>query len=360
MITCELARNLLEKSGVVVTDIELIPEGSNHKVFIVTTEQSKMICKFPIKRETEVDHNMDTLFGGELSLAREESIYNITRALDVPAPEVYDFKHMDGYDFILIELMKGQSLTKHIDSTNYSKSSFLEAIKYLGRDCAKIQKIHFKSFGDLINETSITPPGLINFADRFESIVSRRIKRTADKGAFTSDEVQLVQDFFMERLSIFRPLLDISNKPATLVFTDMHADNFFVDNTGQPSGYFDLESSQAAPAELEFYGFRFFLFNYFDEETMIEAERLFFDSYITAGGLYAPTHQLDHELIDFLSACRLLELTESYWGHKDGLRDLWAFKMKTLLMQYIFTLKVDYITLADIFREKTKQPKTPN
>ena len=56
----------------------------------------------------------------------------------------------------------------------------------------------------------------------------------------------------------------------------MHAENFYVDHFGKPSGYFDLESAQAAPAALEFYGFRFFLFNFYDEECFKAAEGAFF------------------------------------------------------------------------------------
>ncbi|MCH4886348.1 aminoglycoside phosphotransferase family protein [Acidaminobacter sp. JC074] len=359
MITIDKVEELLVKSSIEVSDIEFIPEGSNHQVFIITALGKKMICKFPIIRSTETHGNLDTMFGGELSLERETYLYQLSKSLGVPAPEFYAHISLDGYDFILIELMKGMPLTKYIETSNFSKVQFLDVMKKLGSDFAKIQSINFNAYGNLIGHNKITPTNLFNFADRFIEIIDRRIERGINKGAFTSEEVVLVEAFFHKRINDFKPLLELKSKPATLVFTDMHADNFFVDETGKPSGYFDLESSQAAPAELEFYGFRFFLFNYFDEETFQDAEKAFFSSYKAAGGKYAPTHEKDHELIDFLSACRLLELTESYWGHRDGLRDLWAFKIKTLLMNYIFTLKVDYIGLSDIFREKTKQPRSP-
>lgn len=364
MITCELATQLLCKANFKVKDIKLIPEGSNHKVFIVTlNDDSKVICKFPIQRHTEdgiTEKHTDTLFGGELSLKRESALYTLARVSgQVPAPLVYSLCNVDEYDFIVLELMKGKSFREYVSENNYSVDTFLRSIERLGQDFAKIQNFQFKSFGNIISETSIEPSNIDNFADRFSSIINNRIDKANTKGVFTSSELNLVNKYFTSKIDSFRPYLDIKSKPPVMIFTDMHADNYFVDAHGIPSGYFDLESSQAAPAELEFYGFRFFLFNYFDKETMIKAESKFFKAYKNAGGKYAPETQVDHELIDFLSACRLLELAESYWGYIDGLRDNWAIKIKLILLNYILYNDLDYIALADIFREKTLQPKHP-
>ena len=364
MITCETAKHYLETSNYHVVDIKLIPEGSNHKVFIVTLEDNrKVICKFPIQRHTETDHtskHLDTLFGGELSLDRETSLYNLARESGhVPAPIVFDHVRVDDIEFIVLELMSGESFAEFLNKNNHSKSTYLSSLNKLGRDFANIQKISFESYGNIMKD-KIMPEHLLNFVDYFTTIINNRIEKAFKKGAFTKDELKIIKEFFTEKLWYFKPLLDHELTPPVMVFTDMHADNYFVDATGKPSGYFDLESSQAAPAALEFYGMRFFLFNYYDSATMIEAEQSFFEGYNDAGGLYAPQSDMDHQLIDFLSACRLLELTESYWGHRDGLRDLWAFKMKNILMQYLFTDQVDYISLSNIFREKTLQPHHPN
>lgn len=359
-MNCEQAKYYLNKAHYHVVDIEWIPEGSNHKVFIVTLEdKGRVICKFPVQRHTEKDHqgeHRDTLFGGLLSLDREEYIYDLARLKGhVPAPKVYGHHTVDGVEFMLTELMPGKPFSEWIESENYSKSKFLDAMKYLAIDFANIQKISFDQYGDIMKD-HILPKNKFNFVDRFSDILMHRINKGYNKLAFTDYEKKIISKVFTEKLASFRT----STLIPTMVFTDMHADNFFVDALGQPSGYFDLESSQAAPAALEFYGFRFFLFNYFDKETMLEAEKVFFTAYEKAGGLYAPKSDKDHELIDFLSACRLLELTESYWAYEDGLRDLWALKIKNLLMDYLFTNTIDYIKLSDIFREKTKQPESPN
>ena len=144
-----------------------------------------------------------------------------------------------------------------------------------------------------------------------------------------------------------------------MVFTDMHGRNFFVDEAGVPSGYFDLESSQAAPAALEFYGFRFFLFNFFDAETFPKAEAAFFKGYRAAGGPCAPETAEDEALIQLLSGCRLLELSESYWGVVDAVRDTWGERMKALLLRYMETGEIDYPALGQLWRQRDGQPLHP-
>lgn len=364
MITCKAAKKLLSKAGHEVKDIQLIPEGSNHKVFIVTTKDNvKMICKFPTQRYTENNMsiaNVDTLYGGELSLKREASLYTLAREKGyVPTPKVYVLCNIDGFEFILLEMMSGVSFREYVHNNNYSLDKFLNSLELLGADFAGIQSITFESYGDIMSQDKISPSNLTNFADRFSKIIKRRIDKANKKGVFTSHELELVTNFFFRRLEEFHPYLSIDKKPPVMVFTDMHADNYFVDESGKPSGYFDLESSQAAPAELEFYGLKFFLFNYFDEDTMCKAEKAFYKGYISSGGKYAPKDEIDNTLIDFLSGCRLLELTESYWGYIDGLRDLWGYKMKAILLNYILYGKVDYIAISNIYREKTKQPCSP-
>ena len=55
----------------------------------------------------------------------------------------------------------------------------------------------------------------------------------------------------------------------------------------------------------------------------------------------------------------MLELSESYFGVKDGLRDNWSNRFKALLWQAIGADRVDYMGVGDILREKTGQP-TPS
>lgn len=361
MVTCELAKHLLSKAGVEVKEIHLIPEGSNHIVFEVISEDDRvMICKFPTQRTTENNMSavkVDTLFGGELSLQREADLYTLARERGlVPAPAVYALCTIEGYEFILLERMPGVSFREYFQNNSYSLDKFYHSLELLGTDFAKVQSFTFESYGDIMSPMKVTPLHLTNFADRFSKVIARSIDKANKKGVFTPKENEVVTHFFRGKLEEFRPYLSAAKKPSVMVFTDMHVDNYFVDDSGKPSGYFDLESSQAAPAELEFYGFRFFLFNYLDAAVMDKAEEAFFRGYLSAGGKYAPKDEIDHRFIDFLSGCRLLELTESYWGYVDGLRDLWGYKMKAILLEFILYGKIDYSAISNIFREKTKQP----
>ena len=165
--------------------------------------------------------------------------------------------------------------------------------------------------------------------------------------------------FFQEKFDALRPVLSADVCRPVMVFTDMHGRNFFVDEAGVPSGYFDLESSQAAPAALEFYGFRFFLFNFFDAETFPKAEAAFFKGYRAAGGPCAPETAEDEALIQLLSGCRLLELSESYWGVVDAVRDTWGERMKALLLRYLETGEIDYPALGQLWRQRDGQPLHP-
>jgi aminoglycoside phosphotransferase (APT) family kinase protein len=354
------AEAILHAAGFSPKKIHYIPEGSNHEVFLITMESDKEeILKLPSQRYTEDNGHTDTLFGGDLSLKRESALYALAKSAGVPGPQVYAWSPADPA-YILMEKMLGKSYSAYLEETGFSKQVFLDSLFALGEDFAKIHQIRFNSFGDIQGEDEISPEGFTNFADRFSSIMEMRIDKAEKKGALLVEEANNARQYFRKQFEELKPLLSKEAKPPTMVFTDMHADNFFVDENGKPSGYFDLESAQAAPAELEFYGFRFFLFNYYDQATMEEAEAAFFMGYERAGGAFAPKTKEDHQLIDLLAGCRLLELTESYWGYIDGLRDNWAVEIKTILQNYLTTNTVNYVALADVFRAKTGQPKQPN
>lgn len=93
-ITPEQATQALAAGGHDIQSIRRIEEGSNHFVFDVRLGDGRpAICKFAKVRETEVGlggAQRDTLFGGPLSLAREEAIFTAVRTQGgLPAPEVY-------------------------------------------------------------------------------------------------------------------------------------------------------------------------------------------------------------------------------------------------------------------------------
>ena len=364
MITTGSAGDALRECGYRLKHIRPISEGSNHYVFDVILEGDRpAICKFAKTRETEEglsEGSKDTLFGGTLSLEREAYLFRMIKAqAKVPTPEVYGIHDSSCGRFILLERMTGISQKECMVRSGFSKKTFLDSMEYLGRDFAQIQNVTFSTFGNIMKDSVIEPEGMDNFSDRFLQVVDMRLEKCTKKGVFSAEEAKKAEEFFHEKLHELRPYFNAGHVPPVLVFTDMHAENFFTDEQGVPSGYFDLESAQAAPAALEFYGFRFFLFNYYDSTCFQEAEDAFFKGYRENGGKYAPVSAEDEESIDFLAGCRLLELAESYWGITDGIRDTWGLRMKELLLQYMETGKIDYMAVGEIWRQRDGQPETP-
>lgn len=365
MITEKMALETLEKAGYNIKNIHYIDEGSNHYVFDILLDNDKeLICKFTKIRETEkdLDDNIDTLFGGKLSLKRQGNIFNIVRnTAKLPAPEVYKILDSPYGEYILLEKMSGMSHKEYLEKENHSLDSFLKSLELLGRDFATLHNsITFPSYGNVEDYNIIEPAGKTNFFDYYKRVLDMRLTRAKEKDMFNDIEYNQVKEFFYNEFNKYYSYLDIKKVPPVLVFTDMHGDNFFVDSNGKPSGYFDLESAQAAPAHLEYYGFRFFLFNYYDEDSFIKGEEAFFKGYKDNNGKYYPKINIDNEIIDLLAALRLLEISQSYWGHIDGLRDDWGKRIKDLIFLYMKTKKVDYIELGNIWRERDKQPEKPN
>jgi hypothetical protein len=305
-ITIDLAREALASSGYHFSSITQINEGSNHYIFRVVLADGRIaICKFARTRSTEegiTPPHTDTLFGGALSLERESNLFSMVREkTGVPTPRVYGLHASKFGDFLIIEALPGVSYGHYLRNSGYSSRAYLHSLRLLGRDFAAVQRVRFPSFGNIMGNETIEPTGLTNFADRWRSILDTRIACCVRKGALLPDEERSVRRAFTGALEAMRPQLEAKSCVPVLNFTDMHAENFFVDETGAPSGYFDLESAQAAPAALEFYGFRFFLFNYYRGEWFERAERAFFEGYEENGGLYAPDSDFDHELIDYLA-----------------------------------------------------------
>lgn len=360
----ESVRLVLREAGYPVASLSAIAEGSNHDVFDVVLENgAPAICKFAKVRETErglTAENRDTLFGGRLSLDRESYLLSLAREQGgLPVPEVYGTHDSPLGRYIIMEKSPGISFTEWNETQGYRLQPYLDSLRALGEDFGKLHRnIRLPAFGDIIDGVTIEP-NCHNFADRFMAVTEMRLNRGNKKGAFSDEEAQQLRAFFQGKFEALRPLLSADVARPVMVFTDMHGRNYFVDEAGIPSGYFDLESAQAAPAALEFYGFRFFLFNFFDAETFPKAEAAFLEGYCAVGGPCVPTTAEDEELIQVLSGCRLLELAESYWGVVDTIRGTWGQRMKDLLFQYVATDKIDYTALGAMWRERDGQPLHP-
>ncbi len=357
IISEKTVREVLHNNSFTIKSLKTLTGGSNHFVFACETlEGNELIIKFPRIRETELafsDGNKDTLFGGELSLKREAYLFDLIRDAGLPTPGVYGVYPTAQGDCIIVERSPGCNMMDYLMTHNHSLKTFLELMENLGTDFKKLHKTSFPSFGNIMVDSIIEPSGFSNFADRYLSINDMILSRCLAKGGLSKEEHFMVKEFFDRKFELYRHRLDIRQSQARLVITDMHGDNFFVENN-KCSGYFDVESSQSAPAEFELYSFRFFVFNYYSEFEFKLAQKHFWSAY-TNGASDAPEKETD-ELIDFFSACRLLEIFQSYWGHRDGLRDTWGERIKRILFTYIESNKLDYIKLGSIWRERDQQP----
>lgn len=351
----------LSKNGFSIKSLKTLTGGSNHFVFSAKTLDSKdLIIKFPKIRKTELafsDGHKDTLFGGKLSLKRQSYLFDLVRNAGLPSPQVYGIYPTDQGDCIVVERSPGCNLMDYMENHSHSLDVFLDIMKSLGNDFRDLHKTNFQSFGNIMENSIIQPSGVLNFADRYLPINDMILERCHIKGGINDKEYDELKLFFDEKFEGFRKRLDIKNSPATLVITDMHGDNFYVKDH-KVSGYFDVESCQAAPLEYELYGLRFFIFNYYNTKEFELAEREFWLAYTQGQSAY-PDEETN-TLIDFFSACRLLEIFQSYWGHIDGLRDTWGIRIKKILFDYIDTGHIDYNGLGTIWRERDKQPLNAN
>ncbi len=317
IITEEFVKETLNNNGFIVNKIKTLTGGSNHYVFSINTSDNKdIIVKFPKIRETErafSKGHKDTLFGGALSPQREAYLLNLIRQSGLPTPKVHGIFPTKKGNCIVVERSSGCNLVDYMNKEEHSREKFLEIISDLGSSFSKLHKTRFGSFGNIMENSLIEPSKILNFADRYLPINDILLERSYLKGGINKQEMKILKDFFDCEFEKYRERLNIKNSPATLVITDMHGDNFFIEN-GKISGFFDVESSQAAPFEYELYCLRFFVFNYYSEEEYALAQKCF---------------------------C---------------LRDTWGERIKKILFKYIETKKVDYISLGSIWRERDKQP----
>jgi len=357
IISKKTVSDTLKKNGFSIATLKELSGGSNHYVFAAgTVGGQKLIIKFPRIRETELaflEGHRDTLFGGSLSLEREAYLLNLIRDTGLPTPRIYGIYPTKQGDCIVVERSPGYNLIDYMSQHEHALDIFLTIMRNLGSDFRQLHKIRFQSFGNVMTASIIEPAGITNFTDRYKPINDMLLDRCLIKGGLTHKEKDQLKHFFDSKFEFFRPRLDLHHSPATLVITDIHGDNFFVSNH-QSSGYFDVESSQAAPLEYELYCLRFFVFNTYGPEEFLLAEQNFWETY-SLGKFNYPDSETD-SLIDFFSACRLLEIFQSYWGHIDGLRDTWGHRIKQILFNYLDTHTIDYESLGAIWRERDHQP----
>ena len=353
-MTEESAKLILERHGFRILNIEYIPEGNNHYVFdVMLVDGKELIAKF--KRNYKVnDILVDDLFGGIVSHEREKALSDILNNAEVKAPKY--LYHSD--NFVLVEKLSGHLWSEFLKENDNDQNCFLNSLYNLGKIIAKVQSIKFQTYGNIIDQKNITPFDTTDFSDRLRQIIDFRLVKANLKKVFNKNETKLLKDYFNLKIELIRNELSSKVESSTMVITDLHCDNFLVDSNGKFNGFFDIESCQASHPALEFYGLKFFLFNYYDQESFFQAEKAFFEGYRRAGGTYKKNKKVNIWIENILATARMMELTVSYFKIKDGIRDCWSDRFRDLLFNTINNGIVDYISIGNIFREKTGQPKS--
>lgn len=356
---------ILGKHGYTVLRLRLIPEGSNHYIYSLLIDdgngnQQPAVVKFR-KVRIEGTENRDTLFGGPLSMKREADLYRLVRDIaDLPAPKIYASQEEGESAFILAEKLPGELWCDYISRTGHRMSCFTKSMRHLGRLLASCQCTTFSSFGDIIDEKNVHPGTFMNFADRFLSIYEFRMNRALKREVFSISEFGKIDSWIRFQFADLKPFLSREEAVPVLVLTDLHGMNFLVDGNGVPTGFFDLESCQAAHPAMEIYGLAFFMFNYYKGRKAFSAARkAFFRGMKEGGSDYDPKSEVNIKLEQLLSTCRVLELAESYFQVKDGLRDSWSERFRSIIFEIIEGEEVNYEEIGAIQREKTQQPSEP-
>lgn len=335
------ASQFLRSLGIFHSSAKLIPEGANHFIFDVTlSDGDQGIARFTSGRQSKIDN----LFGGLLSVKREEANMLAVCRAGLPAPAVI---HSSG-EFLLVEKMPGLLWSEYLQKNNHTAEWYLRSLTHLGESIALLQLSTSKTtFGDAHGEV-VTGKQRAKFNERLIDILNHRLLKSRE--VFSVTEFDLINNFLRGEIS-----QDCSEKEdSVLVMSDMHPMNFLVDDNGQPTGFFDLEACQYAHPALEMYGIRLFLFNYYSN--VPEAEKRFFEGYAEAGGSYNPSLSRNIALENVLGIMRLLELAISYNNVKDGMRDNWSDRFKQLLFESIEEGTMKWCKAAEILREKTQQP----
>jgi len=347
------AQDLLNLRGYDVVSISQFPFGRNREVFDFTTADG---CSL-IARFVKEGNWRDMQYDGLLSLERDMNMYALAGAAGLPTPRVIGYHDAEGVSFLVVEKLPGQHWKAFLEKEEYSLDAYLRSLEYLGSDIAKAHAVSLPSYGDIISHTSILPKGVTNFAVRLEHLLG--LKLAPAQKVLSEGEFAVVRTYFSKEVLALEEDLGSNRYHPTLILTNLHPTNFLVDEQGKPSGYPDLEFSQAGVPALEMYNMGLQLFSYFDQPTFDLAKKAFFDGYAAAGGVYDPKDRTNKQLEALLCAGHTLSSVTGYQGVRDGLRDTWSAEFKHILERVMSTGEMDYVAFADVIRQKTKQPKQP-
>lgn len=332
-----------------------IPEGRRHDNFLITPPSGPLM----IARFDKPDVAIDTQFNGPMSLIRERNLIDMVRdQAGLPAPRIYGLFESDTGPFLLVEHLPGDYWSEYLKNNNYSKEAFLRSLAFLGCDLGRAFNIKFSSFGDVLSSEEVHPGTVYNFAERVQMIIDLKVERAQRAQFLTASEFDETTSFFQTELTNLKEA-PISPSQPGLVLPDLHPMNFFVDDNGKPSAYFDLELCQAGHPSLTFYDVRRNLFSYF-RGVIEQAEEAFLRGYNENGEEYDPYDSINSRLQHVLGVGFLLGAATQYHGVVDGVRDLWSQQYRQIMRDAIQDGTVDYSAIGDVTRSKTRQPEYPN
>jgi hypothetical protein len=341
--------------------IKFLDSGNGHDVFEITIKDfPPLVARIekPNVRVAQDGVKRDTHFNGPLSVKRQASLYDLVRVeAGLPAPKVYAISEKSGPPFIITEKMNGVHWREYLEANNYSKQAYLKSLSFFGADLAAVQQVRFSSFGNVIAKNLIESGGISGLENYLHRIIQLKLQRVSEQEAFTIDELDSLKNYFNYTLSIIENEIKVHEQSPVLVLTDLHPMNFYVDEMGKPSGYFDLESCQSGHPALEFYQIGMQFLNYFNDAMFTCAKDAFVSGFEENGGCYDWEHPLNKQVENILCVAHLTGSVGSYKGARDGLRDNWSDNFKEILFDVINTGGMDYVTFAEVLRQKTKQPK---
>jgi len=357
------AKELIESQGYVIQEISYIPEGNSHYGFDISLVGGEsLIARFEKKNNIAQDGiRRDFHYNGILSLERESALCSLVKnEIGLPAPEVIALHKIGENPFLLVEKLPGKHWSEFMKDNDYSLQRYLESLRLLGSDIAQAHRFSFESYGDIMEGRNVEPINIINFSERLKMVMDLKLRRARQSQTLRENEYGEVSKFFDEKLRELYEFFSIDTNPV-FVFADIHQMNYFVDENGKPTGYFDLEFCQSGDPALDLYNMNIQFFGYFDRDTFQKAKSSFYEGYHGKGGLYDPSDKINQELERLLSVGHMLSAVVSYYGVKDGLRDDWSKGFKDLMFYTIHSSSdVDYVRFFDILRNKTNNPSIPN
>ena len=350
------AKKALEAAGFKPESAHFIPEGRQHNIFDITfADGSAFIARF---EKTPKGSRKDSQFNGPLSLERETNLMNLVREQGLPAPVVYGLYETEQGRFLIVEKMPGVHWSEHQANSNYSEGAYLKSLRLLGKDLAVAHSVRFKTFGDVVSKDQIEPANIYDFNSRVDLITKLRLERAQTSKALDQEELDQVTKYLGQESDRLADMLADNPQKPILVLTDLHPMNFFVDDQGKPSGFFDLEACQAGHPALEIYNLRTHVLNYFDGVSD-EAEWEFLTGYEENGGRYNPQDPINKKIEHVLGIGYLVAAVTAYQNAKDGLRDTWSDQFKQILNNSMEKDEVDFPAISGVFGSKTKQPRFP-